>query len=64
MPEATYTGTGDAKFMLAMLFGAAAKYTDDLSDAVRHGNRSVLEKGKVPGPVPLGYMKTHEHERV
>ena len=63
-PEATYTGTGDAKFMLAMLFGAAAKYTDDLSDAVRHGNRSVLEKGKVPGPVPLGYMKTHEHERV
>ena len=62
-PEATYTGTGDAKFMLAMLFGAAAKYTDDLSDAVRRGNRSVLETGKVPGPVPLGYIKTHEHER-
>jgi DNA invertase Pin-like site-specific DNA recombinase len=30
-PEATYTGTPDSKFMLAMLFGAAAKYTDDLS---------------------------------
>lgn len=29
-PEATYTGTPDSKFMLAMLFGAAAKYTDDL----------------------------------
>lgn len=61
-PDATYTGTGDAKFMLAMLFGAAAKYTDDLSAAVRRGNQDVLRKGQVPGPVPLGYVKTHEHE--
>lgn len=61
-PDATYTNTGDSKFMLAMSFGAAAKYTDDLAAAVRRGNRYVLERGKVPGPVPLGYMKTHEHE--
>jgi site-specific DNA recombinase len=60
--EGTYTGTPDTKFMLAMLFGAAAKVTDDLSAAVKRGNRTVLEKGKVPGPVPLGYMKTHVHE--
>jgi site-specific DNA recombinase len=62
-PEATYSSTGDSKFMLAMLFGAAAKYTDDLADAVRRGNRDVLDRGKVPGPVPLGYLKTHVHER-
>ncbi|MCB9883770.1 MAG: recombinase family protein [Planctomycetes bacterium] len=62
-PEATYSSTGDSKFMLAMLFGAAAKYTDDLADAVRRGNRDVLDRGKVPGPVPLGYVKTHIHER-
>lgn len=61
-PEATYTGSGDAKFMLAMLFGAAAKYSDDLSTAVKRGEEAVLRKGKIPGPVPLGYMKTHEHE--
>lgn len=61
-PEATYTGSGDAKFMLAMLFGAAAKYSDDLSAAVKRGEEAVLRKGKIPGPVPLGYMKTHEHE--
>ncbi len=61
-PEATYTNTGDAKFMLAMQFGAAAKYTDDLSDAVKRGNRKVVEMGKVPGGVPIGYLKTHEHE--
>lgn len=62
-PESTYSSTGDSKFMLAMLFGAAAKYTDDLADAVRRGNRDVLDRGKVPGPVPLGYLKTHEGER-
>lgn len=62
-PEATYTSTGDSKFMLAMLFGAAAKYTDDLSLAVRRGNEDALRRGKVPGPVPLGYLKTHDHER-
>lgn len=61
-PEGTYTGSGDSKFMLAMLFGAAAKMTDDLSLAVRRGNRAVLKKGQVPGPVPLGYTKTHEFE--
>ena len=61
-PEATYTNTGDAKFMLALQFGAASKYTDDLSAAVRRGNKRVLEMGKVPGPVPLGYLKSHEHE--
>jgi hypothetical protein len=48
--------------MLAMLFGGAAKYTDDLSAAVKRGNETVVARGKVPGPIPLGYMKTHEHE--
>ncbi len=61
-PEGSYTGTGDSKFMLAINFGAAAKYTDDLSAGVRRGRRDALRRGKVPGPVPLGYMKTHEHE--
>lgn len=63
-PEATYQGSGDSKFMLAMFFGAAAKYSDDLASAVRRGNEGVLRKGKVPGPVPLGYQKVHDHELV
>ena len=62
-PEASYTATGDAKFALALQFGAAAKYMDDLAAAVKRGNQEVLRKGKVPGPVPLGYTKMHEHER-
>jgi hypothetical protein len=61
-PEATYTDTGDAKFALALQFRAASKFVDDLSAAVKRGNEHVLKDGKVPGPVPLGYIKTHEHE--
>ena len=62
--EGTFTKSGDTKFILAMFFGAAAKYSDDLATAVKRGNDDVLRRGKVPGPVPLGYMKTHEHELV
>ncbi len=61
-PEATYTNTGDAKFMMTMLFGAAAKYTDDLSAAVKRGRSAIFARGKVPGPVPLGYSKIHYTE--
>jgi site-specific DNA recombinase len=60
-PDETYTNTGDAKFVLAMQFGMAAKFTDDLSDNIKRGNRKVLEHGRVPGRVPLGYLKTQEH---
>lgn len=61
-PETTYTNTGDAKFMMTMLFGAAAKYTDDLSAAVKRGRSAVFARGMVPGPVPLGYIKVHYTE--
>jgi len=63
-PSATYTGTPDSKFLMAMLFGSAMKYSDDLGTAVRRGNEDVLRRGRVPGPVPLGYMETHEHDPV
>jgi len=59
-PEATYTGTPDSKFMLALLFGAAAKYTDDLSSAVKRGNRAVYEEGRITGRAPIGYLKVRE----
>lgn len=63
-PEGTYTNTSDSKFMMTMVFGAAAKYADDLSSAVKRGRSTTFARGKVPGPVPLGYTKTHEHELV
>ena len=50
-PEATYTGTPDSKFMLAMLFGTAAKCTDDLSSAVNpfYAGRIVRDGQSYPG---------------
>jgi site-specific DNA recombinase len=59
-PEGTFTGAGDSKFMLSVLFGAATKMTDDLSQGVRRGNRAVHERGRINGPPPLGYIKVRD----
>jgi DNA invertase Pin-like site-specific DNA recombinase len=44
------------KFLMQLEFGMAKKYVDDLSDNVRRGNRTKLEKGWLPGKAPLGYL--------
>lgn len=59
-PEGAFEGTGDAKFMLAVHFGAATKMIDDLSAGVKRGNRQLAEKGRISGPAPLGYIKVRE----
>jgi len=58
--EGSYTGSGDSKFMLSVLFGAATKMTDDLVMGVRRGNKAVHEKGRITGAPPLGYMKVRD----
>ncbi len=58
--DAVYTGTGDTKFMLQVLFGAAAKYSDDLVTNVKRGNRAVHERGRITGRPPLGYTKVRD----
>jgi site-specific DNA recombinase len=59
-PDGTYTGTGDSRFMLSVLFGAATKMVDDLSVAVRRGNRELAERGRVAARTPLGYLKVRD----
>ena len=59
-PEGRYTGQGDSKFMLSVLFGAATKMTDDLADGVKRGNRAIHESGRITGVPPLGYMKVRD----
>jgi site-specific DNA recombinase len=59
-PDGVYTGSGDSRFMLSVLFGTATKYVDDLAVAVRRGNRSIHESGRITGLPPLGYMKLRE----
>src|SRR5690606_22621887 len=58
--DGRHDGSGDSKFMLSVLFGAATKYTDDLSANVKRGNRDLCEKGRLPTSAPLGYVKVHD----
>ncbi len=56
-PGRVFKNTSDDKLLLGMEFTMSKKYVDDLSDNVRRGNRAVLSSGRVPGNVPLGYLK-------
>jgi DNA invertase Pin-like site-specific DNA recombinase len=56
-PEGSFTGTGNDKLLMQIHFGMATKYVDDLAENVKRGNREVLKSGRVPGQVPLGYIK-------
>ena len=55
---ATYTfeNNSQGKFMLQIMFGQSKYYSDALSDNVKRGNRSKIEKGWRPNKPPLGYL--------
>jgi DNA invertase Pin-like site-specific DNA recombinase len=55
---ATYTfeNNPQGKFMLQIMFGQSKYYSDALSENVKRGNRTKLEKGWRPNHVPLGYV--------
>lgn len=58
MKFATYTfeNNSQGKFMLQIMFGQSKYYSDALSDNVKRGNRSKIEKGWRPNHAPLGYL--------
>lgn len=56
-PDRTYTGTAEDKLLLSINFGMATKYSDDLSDNVKRGNRDALTAGHWPGMPKLGYLR-------
>src|SRR5947209_14079807 len=55
---ATYTfeNNSQGKFMLQIMFGQSKYYSDALSDNVKRGNRTKIEKGWRPNKPPLGYL--------
>ncbi len=54
--QGTFNNTSTDKFMAKISFCMAKKYVDDLSDNIRRGNKTKLEKGWLPGLPPLGYL--------
>lgn len=55
---ATYTfeNNSQGKFMLQIMFGQSKYYSDALSENVKRGNRTKVEKGWRPNQPPLGYL--------
>ncbi len=55
---ATYTfeNNSQGKFMLQIMFGQSKYYSDALSENVKRGNRTKIEKGWRPNKPPLGYL--------
>jgi len=55
---ATYTfeNNSQGKFMLQIMFGQSKYYSDALSENVKRGNLTKLEKGWRPNQAPLGYL--------
>ncbi|MDF7774291.1 recombinase family protein [Sphingomonas sp. AOB5] len=55
---ATYTfeNNSQGKFMLSIMFGQSKYYSDALSDNVKRGNQTKIERGWRPNRAPLGYL--------
>lgn len=55
---ATYTfeNNSQGKFMLQIMFGQSKYYSDALSENVKRGNRTKIEKGWRPNGAPIGYL--------
>ncbi len=58
IPHRQYRNNGDDKFFMTLEFGMAKKYSDDLSDNIKRGNRQKYERGEYCGWAPLGYINS------
>lgn len=56
----TFENNPQGKFMLQIMFGQSKYYSDALSENVKRGNRTKIEKGWRPSQAPLGYCNDKE----
>ena len=52
----TFENNSQGKFMLSIMFGQSKYYSDALSENIKRGNRTKLERGWRPNGPPLGYL--------
>lgn len=52
----SFENNSQGKFMLSIIFGYSKYYVDSLSENVKRGNRTKLERGWRPGRPPIGYV--------
>src|SRR6266542_2122868 len=52
----TFENNSQGKFMLGIMFSNSKYYSDNLSENVKRGNRTKVEKGWRPSAAPIGYL--------
>ena len=60
----TFENNPQGKFMLAITFGYSKYYVDSLSENIRRGNRTKVERGWLPTRAPIGYLNDRESRTV
>jgi DNA invertase Pin-like site-specific DNA recombinase len=56
----SFENNSQGKFMLSIIFGYSKYYVDSLSENVKRGNRTKVEKGWLPCSAPTGYLNDRE----
>jgi len=56
----TFENNPQGKFMLSIIFGYSKYYVDSLSENVKRGNRTKIERGEWPNKAPIGYRNDRE----
>jgi len=60
----TFENNPQGKFMLSIIFGYSKYYVDSLSETVKRGNRTKVEKGWLPSFAPTGYLNDKETKTI
>lgn len=60
----TFENNPQGKFMLSIIFGYSKYYVDSLSENVRRGFRTKVEKGWLPSFAPTGYLNDKEAKTI
>jgi site-specific DNA recombinase len=60
----SFENSSQGKLMLGMLLGFSKYYVDSLSENVKRGNRTKLEKGWRPNMAPTGYLNDRETKTI
>ena len=60
----TFENNPQGKFMLSITFGYSKYYVDSLSENVKRGNRTKIERGWRPNQAPLGYRNDKETKTI
>jgi DNA invertase Pin-like site-specific DNA recombinase len=60
----SFENNSQGKFMLSIIFGYSKYYVDSLSENVRRGYRTKVQRGWLPGLAPLGYLNDKDAKTI